>query len=374
MQELSTKVRALESHQVQQLLRLRALQNSLAKSRVLLPSTAPEFYPSDAQAIIWQALELQGSAEAALTQEFSHRVTQALVNLSDKGLQQSGQPAVPVDDHTAAQSGERSCGIFPLLDKCHVAHLEQHAATWATLQAGQAAKFKACQLRQDILGSGQSQNRPDAASLVQVMTFLEQSVAAMETEILQHYQARAGLQHVQALMTNAEELQQGMTYGLAESSRNIRCCLKGLQQAAVALHGDLQKSALHEAVALAQAVAKVTALLAPAQAFCFTCGQQSSFAQAILTRPLHFQFHTMKNLHVSAGGFRLSLAKQMADMQQDLCSKEEAFIAIEKLVACQLEQDSSDMSTVQSAVATAQHSILYLTTSARAAVHESVIH
>ncbi|KAK9832674.1 hypothetical protein WJX84_007163 [Apatococcus fuscideae] len=301
MQELSTKVRALESHQVQQLLRLRALQNSLAKSRVLLPSTAPEFYPSDAQAIIWQALELQGSAEAALTQEFSHRVTQALVNLSDKGLQQSGQPAVPVDDHTAAQSGERSCGIFPLLDKCHVAHLEQHAATWATLQAGQAAKFKACQLRQDILGA---KPKPSRCSKLSPSHDLPGAVS----------------------------------------------------------------------VALAQAVAKVTALLAPAQAFCFTCGQQSSFAQAILTRPLHFQFHTMKNLHVSAGGFRLSLAKQMADMQQDLCSKEEAFIAIEKLVACQLEQDSSDMSTVQSAVATAQHSILYLTTSARAAVHESVIH
>ncbi len=30
----------------------------------------------------------------------------------------------------------------------------------------------------------------------------------MEREILQHDQARAGLQHVQALITNAEELQQ----------------------------------------------------------------------------------------------------------------------------------------------------------------------
>ncbi len=56
----------------------------------LHPNCSSEGPAAPMQAVIWQALELQGSAEAALTQEFSHRVTQASATLSEN-LQQSGK-------------------------------------------------------------------------------------------------------------------------------------------------------------------------------------------------------------------------------------------------------------------------------------------
>ncbi len=75
---------------------------------------------------------------------------------------------------------------------------------------------------------------------------------------------------------------------------------------------------------------------------------QASWSLLCDCRPLHFKLHRMQNTQMPLDALRLSLTKQMADLQHNLCSQEEAFIAIQKLAACQLEQDNSGKLTLTS--------------------------